>query len=139
MQVTFGEVSTELPDGWTDGSIIKFSDPARPAEEGSAQPSIVITRADDAGDDLSGLLSAHAEQLSDTLIGFEVQGTGSTRGRRGDVHYLEHRFGEAQEYSQILLLTVVAKTVYIVTGTAGTAEYDELRPRFVEAAAKLGC
>lgn len=138
MKITLGDVTTNLPDGWTDGSIIKYADPSRPSKEGSAQPSIVITRAEDAGDELTSILASHAEQLADSLVGFEVKGKGKLRGRAGDVHYMEHRFGEAQEFAQVVLLTVASGNVYIVTGTCNDEDYPELRPRFFDAASKLG-
>ncbi len=137
MQVTFGDVKTELPDGWLDGSIIKFADPSRVASEGQAQPSIVITRADYSGEPLSSIIEAHTDQLADTLVGFEVQTTGSAAGRHGEVHYLEHLFGEEGEFAQIMLLAVVGSSVYIVTGTSNTSDYKTVRPKFMKAATEL--
>ena len=137
MRVLFGDIKTELPDGWLDGSIIKFADPSRAASEGQAQPSLVIVRAHHAGESLPSIIEAHAEQLADTLVGFMVTATGTLAGRHGDVHYQEHLFGELGEFSQILLLTMVSNTVYIITGTSSTEDYQTVRSLFTRAATEL--
>ncbi len=137
MKLTFGQLITELPDGWTDGSILKFADTSQPMKEGSAQPSLVLNRAANEGGPLPEILEAQSAQLTQQLLGFDVVQRSSTKGRHGPVHYQEHRFGEEGQFTQLLCLTAIGDFIYIVTGTANTSDYAALRPKLLKAATAL--
>ena len=135
MKTTFGRLRTELPDNWSDGSVVQWTGPATDSD--AIAPSIVITRAANAGEDLAALLTAHVEQLEASLVNVAVQREGTVQGAAGPVFFLEHRFGDEHEISQILLVTATPETIFIVTGTASTSDYGAKRPIFIRAATEL--
>ncbi|MEM6731354.1 MAG: hypothetical protein AAF658_07345 [Myxococcota bacterium] len=130
MRITLGTVAADVPDDWSDASVLKFV-----ADSSSSEPppSIVITRTDYDGMDLTFALAEHSSGLSDTVIEYEELG----QSRHDDTHVLEHAFGDSPRLGQLVALRVLDDVLFIVTGTCLVSELESHRDRFLAVAQSL--
>ncbi|MEL6543241.1 MAG: DcrB-related protein [Myxococcota bacterium] len=118
----FGTVTIEIPDGWRDGSVLKFA-----AQGEEPAPSIVVNRATYSGEPLGDLIQGHAENLAQRLPGFEIIEQTDRQ--------LTHRFGHIPRLAQMVRLEVRDEVLFIVTGTARAERFEDVLHDF-EAAAR---
>jgi hypothetical protein len=133
MKLVFGGATFTVPDGWRGSALFTFIMPAPPAaliDSGGSPANVVV-------EVLSAERQSAAEHLELRLKGFggRVQGFQvRERGERDGIAFAVVTFDHATPVVQLIQVRTVGDQVAVVTGTARSKLFDDVRPTFVEVA-----
>ena len=137
MLTSFGALSAEIPDGWTDDSTMVFSLPER-SKDGHGKANITLTWEKASVTDPGEYLTARLRRLPKVLDRYKATSRGDHGSGAQSIPYVEHTFGKEVPMTQMVMAKLVGEQMVCITGTALTGAYGEVRERFIHIGRSVG-
>jgi hypothetical protein len=144
MKATFHHFETAIPEGWIDASVLSFLIPpdaalteARAALKNPPRPAgnVSLTWGRVAPNtDLLPFLQGQAAKMAPQRKGFMIGDQGKTED---GIAYVEVSFEDPEPVRQMLMVRQMDQEIVLVTGTALSVRFNQLRPSFLEVARKV--